>query len=82
MVCDSLSEYGVAFWFPLLWWINAPWLMKFPEGGGLMTIEFLWKYFSLGICCFQVPTAQKNQYAKMACFGVVYATALQFKSAA
>lgn len=56
--------------------------MKFPEGGGLMTTEFLLEDLSLGICCFQVPTAQNNQYAKMAYFGVVYAAALQFKPAA
>lgn len=47
-----------------------------------MTIEFLLEDLPLGICCFQVPTAQNYQYAKMAYFGVVSATALQCKPAA
>lgn len=53
-----------------------------------MTSGFLMEDLSLGrlgssekvswyICCFQGPTAQNSQYAKVAYFGLVYSAALK-----
>lgn len=78
IVCDKVCRVwcGLLVSSPVTR-VNLPWLMKLPRRG-FMTIEFLLEDLadkgisekaSSCIYCFQMPTAQNNQYTKAAKFG-------------